>query len=210
MRHFTIITLALSTLLIMAACSQAEIEKTEETAPEKTCTYTYDHQSSVMEWTAFKFIDRTEVKGTFTRIIIKDGGAMNDPKRLIQSLSFSIPISTIETQNPERDAKIAKYFFGTAGIETIQGTMKELKDNGTAMLEITINDITKNVTGMYTVEDGDFTLNATIDIADWNLLTGLEALDRACSAQHKDPGGASKLWSDVDLLFKTTLHAECE
>ncbi|HLP57030.1 MAG TPA: YceI family protein [Fluviicola sp.] len=210
MRHFTIITLALSTLLIMAACSQAEIEKTEETAPEKTCTYTYDHQSSVMEWTAFKFIDRTEVKGTFTRIIIKDGGAMNDPKRLIQSLSFSIPISTIETQNPERDAKIAKYFFGTAGIETIQGTMKELKDNGTAMLEITINDITKNVTGMYTLEDGDFTLNATIDIADWNLLTGLEALDRACSAQHKDPGGASKLWSDVDLLFKTTLHAECE
>ena len=210
MKHFTLLTLALSTILMFTSCGSSETEKTEEATPEKVCTYTYDHQSSVMEWTAFKFIDRTEVKGTFTRIIVKDGGAMDDPKKLMQSLSFSIPIATIETQNPERDAKIAKYFFGTAAIETIQGSMKELKDNGTAILEITMNDITKNVTGTYTLEDGNFALEATIDIADWNLLTGLQALDKACSAQHKDPNGASKLWSDVQLSFTTTLHADCE
>lgn len=210
MKHFTIITFALSVVLLIASCGSSETEETEEPAPEKTCTYTYDHPSSVMEWTAFKFIDRTEVKGTFTRIIVKDGGAMDDPKKLMQSLSFSIPIATIETQNPERDAKIANYFFGTAAIETIQGSIKELKDNGTAVLEITMNDITKNVTGTYTLEDGNFALEATIDVADWNLLKSLEALNKVCSAQHKDPNGTSKLWSDVQLSFTTTLHAECE
>ncbi|MDH4474710.1 MAG: YceI family protein [Fluviicola sp.] len=210
MKHFTIITISLSILLLIASCGSSETAETEETTPEKVCTYTYDHQSSVMEWTAFKFIDRTEVKGTFTRIIVKDGGAMNDPKKLIQSLSFSIPIATIETQNPERDAKIAKYFFGTVAIETIQGNLKELKDNGTAILEITMNDITKNVTGTYTLEDGNFALEATIDVADWNLLKGLEALNKACSSQHRDPNGASKLWSDVQLSFTTSLHADCE
>src|SRR3989344_5934795 len=197
MKHFATIVFALSTLLMISSCGPSETEKTDS-EKEKTCTYTYDHQSSVMGWTAFKFIDRTEVPGTFTRIIVKDGGAMSDAKRLIQSLSFSIPIATIETQNPERDAKIAKYFFGTTAIETITGNVKELKD------------ITKNVTGTYTLEDGDFALEATIDVADWNLLTGLQALDKACSSLHKDPNGASKVWSDVELSFKTTLHADCE
>ncbi|ASS50481.1 MAG: hypothetical protein CHH17_17450 [Candidatus Fluviicola riflensis] len=209
MKHFATIVFALSTLLMISSCGPSETEKTDS-EKEKTCTYTYDHQSSVMGWTAFKFIDRTEVPGTFTRIIVKDGGAMSDAKRLIQSLSFSIPIATIETQNPERDAKIAKYFFGTTAIETITGNVKELKDNGMVILEITMNDITKNVTGTYTLEDGDFALEATIDVADWNLLTGLQALDKACSSLHKDPNGASKVWSDVELSFKTTLHADCE
>src|SRR3989338_4706786 len=186
MKHFATIVFALSTLLMISSCGPSETEKTDS-EKEKTCTYTYDHQSSVMGWTAFKFIDRTEVPGTFTRIIVKDGGAMSDAKRLIQSLSFSIPIATIETQNPERDAKIAKYFFGTTAIETITGNVKELKDNGMVILEITM-----------------------IDVTDWNLLTGLQALDKACSSLHKDPNGASKVWSDVELSFKTTLHADCE
>src|SRR3989338_4806956 len=74
MKHFATIVFALSTLLMISSCGPSETEKTDS-EKEKTCTYTYDHQSSVMGWTALKFIERTEVPGTFPRIMVKGGGA---------------------------------------------------------------------------------------------------------------------------------------
>ena len=208
MNHFTYLALAFSTVIIINACSSPEAPKT---VPEKVenCTYTYDHSSSVLEWTAYKFTDKTEVKGTFTRITMKDGGAAQDPKRLIQSLSFTIPTSTIETQNPERDAKIAQFFFGTS-IETITGNMGILNDDGTVSIEITMNDVTKKVPGTYMLEDGNFAFQTTIDVADWNMIPGLNALNKVCRELHRGPDKVSKLWSEVDLLFTTNLKADCE
>lgn len=208
MKTFAYLTLAFAAVLITASCG-SPAEEQEKKAPE-ACMFTYDHGSSVLEWTAFKFTEKTGVKGSFNTIEVKDGGAMEDPKALLESLSFSIPVSTVETQNPDRNGKIAGYFFGTIRTETITGRIKHLGDKGEAELEITMNGITREVEGIYTLENGVFAFNTTIDVADWNAMPGIEALNKVCHDLHTGADGVSKLWSEVDLSFTTTLQSDCE
>jgi hypothetical protein len=73
-----------------------------------------------------------------------------------------------------------------------------------------MNDVTKKVPGTYMLEDGNFAFQATIDVADWNMIPGLNALNKVCRELHRGPDKVSKLWSEVDLLFTTNLKADCE
>lgn len=209
MRKITYLALAAATVLTVASCGSHE-EKKEPAKTEKACFYSYNAGSTVMEWTAFKFTEKKGVTGTFTTINVKDGGAKEDPEAVIESLSFSIPVSSVETQNPERNAKIIEHFFKTISTETIEGRVKDLKDGGKAVIEITMNKITKDVEGNWTLEDGDFAFHATIDVANWNGLPGIAALNKICYDLHKGPDGVSKLWSEVDLSFTTVLSSDCD
>lgn len=209
MRKITYLALAIATAVTVASCGSSEEKKATE-KEAKACFYSYNASSSVMEWTAFKFTEKKGVTGTFTTINMKDGGAKEDPEAVIESLSFSIPVSSVETQNPERNAKIVEHFFKTIATETIEGRVKDLKDGGVAVIEITMNKITKNVEGTWTLEDGDFAFHATIDVADWNGMPGIAALNKICFDLHKGPDGVSKLWSEVDLSFTTTLASDCD
>jgi len=208
MKQFTLLACAFATVLLAASCGSSVTENTESQKKE-ICSYTYDHSSSVLEWTAFKFTAKTGVKGTFTTITVKDGGAMEDPEELIKSLSFSIPIATVETQNPERNAKIVEHFFGTIATETIEGNFKELKSDGKLVVAITMNAITKDVEGTYTLENGNFAFHATIDVADWKAIPGIDALNKICKDLHTGADGVSKLWSEVELSFTTNLKSDC-
>ena len=209
MKRFTYLAFAFSISILATACGSSETEKTVP-GKKEICSYTYDHGSSVMEWTAFKFTAKTGVKGTFTTITVKDGGAMESPEELIQSLSFSIPINSVETQNPERNAKIVQNFFGTIATETIDGKVKALKTGGKAIIEITMNKITHDVEGTYTLENGNFAFHSTIDVADWKAIPGIDELNKICKELHTGDDGVSKLWSEVELSFTTNLKSDCE
>jgi polyisoprenoid-binding protein YceI len=209
MKKFTYFALAFATVVAVTSCGPSE-DKSTEKKEEQACMYSYDHASSVLEWTAFKFTEKTGVKGTFNTIEVKDGGAMEDPKDVIESLSFSIPVSSVETQNPERNGKIAQHFFGTIKTDAITGKVKALEDDGKAVLEITMNGITKDAEGTYTLENGNFAFHATIDVNNWNAKPGIDALNKICYDLHKGADGVSKLWSEVELSFTTTLKSDCE
>lgn len=209
MKKITYITLAFATALSAASCGSSDKETTAA-QEEKTCMYTYDHASSVLEWTAFKFTEKKGVTGSFTTVTVTDGGAKENPEEVIESLSFSIPVATVETQNPDRNAKIAKFFFGTIHTEAITGKVKDLKADGKALLEITMNAVTKEVEGTYTLNDGAFAFHATINVIDWNGQPGIDALNKECKDLHTGTDGVSKLWSEVELSFTTTLKSDCE
>lgn len=207
MKTFGRLTLIV-TLLTVISCGSPESEKAA--SPGKKCQYSYNAGTTMLEWTAFKFTEKTAVKGTFSTINVSAGGVMDDAKELIESLSFSIQTSSVETQNPDRNAKIAKRFFGTIGTETISGEVKKLSRNGKAVIAITMNKVTKEVEGEYLLEDGYFTWNATIDVTDWNAIPGIDALNAICKDLHTGADGKSKLWSEVGLSFSTELEMECD
>jgi len=195
--------------LFLASCGgEAPKEETpEEQAP--VCFYSYNHQSSEMTWTAFKFNEKTAVGGTFTEINVEGTIEGNDPMAILKSLSFDIPVSTIESQNEDRNGKIIKHFFGTIGTKNITGKVVELGDKGEATLEVTMNNIAQEVKGQYTFVDDKFEFSATIDVANWNANSGITALNKICKDLHTGPDGVSKLWSEVDLKFSTTLASDC-
>ena len=197
------------TALFLTSCGGEAPKEEALEVQEPVCFYSYNNESSEMTWTAFKFNDKTAVGGTFTKINVEGTTEGNDPMAILKSLSFDIPVSTIESQNEDRNGKIIKYFFGTIGTENITGKIVELGENGEATLEVTMNNMAQEVKGQYTFVDDKFEFSATIDVANWKSSPGIAALNKICKDLHTGPDGVSKLWSEVDLKFSTTLASDC-
>jgi polyisoprenoid-binding protein YceI len=184
-------------------------DKSTKSSTEK-CAYSVVNENCTLEWTAFKFTERKGVTGTFKEINIDGLDSSEDPKTLIESLSFSIPTSSVETENPERNGKISKQFFGTISTENITGEVKTLGKGGKAVIAIKMNGMSKDVTGDYTLNAGTFVFKAAIDVVDWNAGNGIAALNAICKDLHTGTDGVSKLWSEVDLSFTTVLKKTCK
>jgi polyisoprenoid-binding protein YceI len=206
MKKYMLLSATLLTGLLFS-CGGNDTETTKSTSEK--CTYSVVNENSTLEWTAFKFTERKGVTGTFREINIDGLESSEDPKTLIESLSFSIPTATVETENTERNGKISKQFFGTISTENITGEVKSLGKNGKAVISIKMNGVSKDVTGEYTLNAGTFVFKAAIDVVDWNALPGITALNEICKDLHTGTDGVSKLWSEVDLSFTTVLKKTC-
>ncbi|HZH87442.1 MAG TPA: YceI family protein [Brumimicrobium sp.] len=203
--------------LMMSSCA-GETETTDtagaDVEKEETCFYTYEAASSEMAFTAYKFLGKTGVGGTFTEINVEGGEKNEDAKALIEGLSFNIPISSLSTKDESRDGKINTFFFNEINTEVISGEVKSLDDaTGKATLAITMNAITKDVVGDYNLNDNAFSFNAEIDVLNWEAQAGIDALNKECKELHTDFANGdteSKLWSDVAISFSTELKKVCE
>lgn len=208
MKKYWIYTLLAVATLSMTACSGESKEETEEKSP--TCTYSYDKSSTTLEWTAFKFTEKAPVKGSFNVFNVDALSSSEDAMKLIESMSITIETNSVETQNEERNGKIAKHFFETIETPMLKGKMKSISDNGKATIAITMNNKTEDVVGDYTLEGDVFSFHATIDVAKWDAVKGIDALNEICKVLHTGADGKSKLWSEVDLSFSTTLKTDCK
>jgi hypothetical protein len=209
MRHFIYILFPLSILLSLISCGPEKEKKSEKT--NEICTYSYNDSSSVLEWTAFKFTDKTPVKGGFNELNIQSSIASSEtPEELVKSLSVVINTASVETQNEERNGKIMRLFFGSMKQPEIKGKFTHLGSDGKATLLLGMNGIEKEVKGTYQLIDGTFNFSASIDVVNWDGLKGINALNTACKDLHTGKDGTSKLWSEVTLSFSTTLKRTCK
>lgn len=194
--------------LLLTACSNDEATDTE-VLEETTTIYEYDATTSKVEFTAYKFLtEKTGVGGAFDDLVVSGAEANEDPLALLSGLSIEIPITGLNTQDPSRDGKIAEFFFAEVNTESIYAKMEALDEsNGTAMISVTMNDITNSVEGEFTLSDeGEFEFNAVIDVLDWEADAGIEALNEECHDLHVGNGDTeSKLWPDVSISFTTKL-----
>ena len=199
--------LSLSTSLLLLSCKSDSAEsKNEKTASPKSAYYEYNEGTTVFEWTAYKFADKSgPVPGGFNEIEVESEGAEN-AKDVIESIRFKIATASVETQNEDRNKKIAEFFFGTINTPEITGKFVELKDNGKALVTIRMNGIDFDIEGDYELDDNDFSFNASIDVSNWNGMPGINKLNEVCEDLHKKtPKDESKLWSEVTLKLTTSL-----
>lgn len=206
MKKATFLLSAIATSVLLASCGGDPEENTA--AEEATCTYSYNEGMTSLDWTAYKTSAKVPVEGSFNSFEISAESG-SDPKKVAESMSFTINTTSVETNNPERNVKIAEHFFKTINTEVITGEVKTLKDDGTAIVAITMNSVTFDVKGKYTLEDRDFSFTASIDVASWNGLSGIEALNTVCKELHTGEDGVSKLWSEVAISFSTKLKSDC-
>jgi hypothetical protein len=157
--------------------------------------------SSSLEWTAFKTPEKIGVKGTFDNMKITSKPS-NSPEKLLASSTAHIVTATINTKNKPRDAKLVNNFFKIQGVKTIDA--KVLKTNNTsAEVQLTMNNVSKVVTMSYNTTENVMTLKGSIDLADFNMLSSLEALTKACYEQHQ-----GKTWQEVAL--ELTINIDCK
>lgn len=203
--------------LIMSSCAGKTGSKdttATEVEKEEVCFYTYEAGNTEMSFTAFKFLSKVGVDGTFTEINVEGGEKNKDAKALIEGLSFNIPITSLSTNAEKRDEKIRTFFFGEINTEVISGKVKSLDDaTGKATLAVTMNEMTKDVVGDYTLNDNAFSFDAVIDVLNWDSQAGIDALNKECKEVHTDFANGdteSKLWTDVVISISTELKKECE
>ena len=183
------IYLGLVLALMFSACQGEPTESTEEKAP--VCTYTYNEGTTEFQWTAFKTNAKVGVPGSFNEIEVTSESA-SDPKTVLESLQFRMKTASVETNNEERN-----------------GIVQSLSDNGKAVITVMMNGVSFDIEGDYTLEDRKFSFSSTVDVASWNGMSGIEALNTVCKDLHTGEDGVSKLWSEVDLSFSTILKSDC-
>ena len=158
----SILILSIASLILGFSSCKGDAKKSEDAATDITCLYSYESNTSSLEWTAFKFTDKTPVKGTFNEIKIEGSKTADDEKEMIESLTFTINTNSVETQNEERNGKIVKLFFGSINTDAITGKVKSLGDNGEAIIEIKMNNSAQEVAGKYTLDEGLFSFTTQL------------------------------------------------
>ena len=195
-------------VLTLSSCGSDNSAENVNNENEKSCLYSYNDGSSTFEWTAFKTNQKIGVSGTFNELTVNSEES-NSEKSFIESLSFSMNTMTVESNNEERNGKIANLFFKTINTPEITGEIISIDGEGNAKVAINMNSKTNEIEAKYTLVDGLFSLNATIDVALWDGLNGIKTLNDVCKDLHTGTDGVSKLWSEVDVKFVTKIKSTC-
>lgn len=204
--------------LFMTSCGEQDVADNEDVKLEvkevENCIYVFSPAQTSLDWTAYKFIRKAGVSGTFTLFQVEGEKKGAVIKTMIESLSFTIPTSTVETNDVSRNKKIDSLFFdGLENTEVITGEVVSLGDDGKATIMIKMNNIEKEVVGDYSIDDNKFSFNTEINVNDWNAAKQLDALNIACEDLHTDVENGdteSKLWPDVSIKFSTEFIKECD
>lgn len=194
----------------VASCGGGEAETTTTQDTVEVCTYSYDSSKTELTWTAFKLTEKIGVNGTFNEInvVAKDSAA--DMFAVLTGATFEIPVATLNSQDPIRDGKVKNSFFGNMDSTAyITGVVNSISAEG-ASVSVTMNNVTKEYSGVVTVEGETITMTTTVDIVDFNAQESLDSLSVVCAEKHTGPDGINKFWSTVDVAVKTTLIKNCK
>lgn len=190
--------------LTLTSCNNSD---TTEAVNDETneAVFSYDASTTEVGFTAYKFTNKAGVSGTFNEVNLSGDLSGATALDVLIGAKFSIPTSSVNTKDEGRDAKIANFFFGTIKTDLLSGEVESIDDeNNTLTLSITMNGVSHNVTGEYTLDGNNFSFIADINVEDWSAENGIEALNNECYDLHKGEDGVSKLWPDVTISFKTT------
>ncbi len=205
MRKRIIHLLLIGVFFASFSCKKAVSEDVKE---DKTPSYAVSSDSISLEWTAYKTTAKVPVKGTFTKIELKNTPSGNSPETAVANIEFSIPIESIFTKDTIRDGKLKKFFFGNMlGTSSISGKTS-LNENGVGEATISMNGVEKTVPVSYTTNGNEVEIKANLDLDNWQAQMALAALTEACYELHKGTDGISKTWNTVDVIVKVSTQLQ--
>jgi len=194
------------TIAQMISCKSEAKKETETTKEEVKAAkkdFVLQEATNTINWVAYKTTDKVPVKGQFQKVNITAGGEGDTAKEAINNAEFSIPVSSIFTQDSSRDFKIRKFFFGIMDKTELLSGKLVLENDSIGYADLTMNSTTKKLPFKYTLNGKEFSLNATMNISDWQAQNALDSLNTACKDLHKGADGVSKTWDDVAINITT-------
>ena len=183
--------------------------------PKKSaCQYSTDPKAIQLVWTAFKFTEKTPVKGRFNKAEVSGKSSAPTLPELMKGLRIDIDGATVETDNPGRNATIQQFFFEKFNPPfKIQATIASVtgdEQKGSLQIKIDLNGAAKEIPFTYTVTpEGAVEAKGTIDILEFGLQPAFDSLHQACQDLHKGKDGVAKTWTQVDLSLTGNIEKEC-
>ena len=193
---------ALALLLITAfSCKKAQKEEEKTEVKASTATYSLVQDSTDVRFTAYKTTDKVPVGGTFQQVEVTYT-AGETPKETIDGLEFTIPVSSLFTNDPTniRDPKIIEFFFNKM-VETQNITGKfSLNDANNCSVTLSMNGVSAELPMEYEItEDNHVNFTGVMDLKQWDALNALASLNEACKILHTGADGVSKTWDEVAI-----------
>jgi len=191
--------------------SACEIDPVKPLKPIEEVVYTYNHSTTTLTWTAYKYTNRVSVNGTFDEFMIHNTTKTNSISDLVKDLTFSINPHSVNTNLLSRDVNIADYFFKKFNVDgDITGSVTNcsgLKKAGDITIDLNMNGVNYPAYLKYTFSETDYKLiiEGDININNWNGKNALSALNEQCAGFHTAEDGQSKLWPDIIIRIETTL-----
>ena len=193
---------ALALLIITAfSCKKAQKEEKKTEVKASTASYSLVQDSTDVRFTAYKTTDKVPVGGTFQQVDVAYT-AGETPKETIDGLEFTIPVSSLFTNDPTniRDPKIIGFFFNKM-VETQSITGKfSLKDANNCSVTLSMNGVSAELPMEYEItEDNHVNFTGVMDLKQWDALNALASLNEACKILHTGADGVSKTWDEVAI-----------
>lgn len=198
--------------IFITSCGNQKSNTTAEeaVADSKPCTYSFKDGTTHVTWTAYKTMEKIGVSGTFDTLNITGLKTANTVIEVFSEANFSILVSSINTDNPDRDQKILEHFFGNMSeTSMLTGSVIGVEEDK-LNVSITMNGVTNTTLLAINVSDTLVSLSGIISLGDWNALESADALNKICFDLHKGADGVSKLWPDVKLDISAALVKTCE
>lgn len=195
-----LVVFAFTVALLVTSCKKEEKTETpiEEVKTEAVSGLKIISDSTKVGWTAYKTTEKIGVGGSFKEIELKNTQNGETPQAVLEGASFSIPVSSLFTNNEDRDYKLKTIFFAALkNTEIIGGTFNFRE--GKCFLTLTLNDVTKQLEVPFTFENKKFALNSVINLDEFGGQTAISAINKACYELHKGADGVSKTWSEVAI-----------
>lgn len=184
-KHF----LSLLFLALLSSCSSDENE-------EETNAFKIQNASTTIEWTAFKTTSKIPVYGSFENVEITTDSEGSTIKEAIQDTAFSLPIADLLAEGKEYN--VINYFFGAmSNPNTITGNIH--LDETTGYINLTMGGVTGKLDFDYTIVDQKFSLNATMNLDEWETSSAIESLHAVCNFMHAGSDGVLKLWNEIPI-----------
>ncbi|NQX81510.1 MAG: YceI family protein [Flavobacteriaceae bacterium] len=174
--------------------------KCDKKKTEANTKYEVVKGSESLKWTAYKTTSKVGVSGTFDVFSFEYPNKEITGDSLVDNIKFAIDLTSVNSNNPDRDKKLKESFFGLFEGQKVEGVVIQ-KDKTISM---TMNGITMNQNFDFRIEDqenGDKKVVSTIqiDLGYWKALSALESLAEVCNGLHKGEDGISKTWEQVDV-----------
>jgi hypothetical protein len=198
MKKISLLILGLA-FITFTSCKNEEKTETLNETKEEVKGLTIVNDSTKVKWTAFKTTEKVAVGGSFTQIELKDVKTGNTPQEVLEGVAFSIPVSSLFTNNEDRDYKLKTIFFATLKNTELLSGILNFRDNQLFMT-LSMNDVTKQIPLEYTFENNLLNMKTTLNLNDFGGETALAAINKACYELHKGPDGVSKTWETVDIM----------
>lgn len=166
--------------------------------------------TTTINWTAFKYTNRTGLNGHFDEMDI-DYSYSKNTVELLKTVEFDITTNSLNTGLDFRDFNIKEYFFKHIASDfTIKGKIIAVEgdnNSGNCRIELSLNGVTKEVMATYTLIGGSIKLEGTFDLADWDFSDALNFLNSRVIEYHTGSDGKNKLWSDVTFQVEQVLDS---
>lgn len=188
--------------------------ETNSTAKQSTdCSFTANEDGIKVNWTAFKTTKKVGVNGTFDNVDTETKPNANSITHLITGSTFKINTSSVNSNNPDRDAKLVSFFFEKFVNMDITGLFVSATGNnklGKGTVNLTMNGVAKDVLYTYSVVENEVKINTNIDTDLWNGQTAMVSINKACEKLHTGDDGVSKTWKDVDVNVVIPFKKDCK